>query len=506
MVEPDDLDKLSDDELRALIAGAEVALYENTQWTLQDRQLVAEQFCNAATPGVRFELLYGGAAGGGKTDWMLWHLYHLAITYPGFQGLFLRRTFPELNRSAIRRSWQKFDRKEARWVAAEKSWKFKNGSIIEFGYCESDADVYQYQSAEYGCICFDELTQWPTDFCYTYLLSRLRQPLRLMDQGLVPHMVASTNPGNVGATWVRKRFIDIGEPETSHRGTDMEGFDYETVFVPAKVSDNRFLNEKAYRAQLAGLTTATRRALMDGDWDTVEGQYFSEWERERHVIAPFEIPEGWRRVRAIDYGYTNPMCCLWGAFDLDGNCYIYREFYATELTPPIQARRILEQSVMPDGRGPEPIDYTVADPSIWTRTGAGQPIASQYANEGLHCRKAMNARIDGWQRVRWHLQPDPERANPTMPDYVPPKLFVFSHCLNLIRTLPMLTHSTKQPEDLNTHAEDHAADALRYLLMSRPRPSAVPTTEPTTVEERIAAKHRRRHHHGRHTNPWIGNL
>lgn len=483
------LDALDDAALDATIRALreEIAALEK-DWRLQSRQQRAEDLVES---GEVFELLYGGAAGGGKSEWLLYHFYTLAQRFPGFNGLLLRRTFPELRRSLIMRSWGRFDPAICRYYASEHIWRFKNGSTIEFGYCESDADVYQYQSAEYDAIGWDELTQFPTDYPYTYLMSRCRTTVTKRAKGLRPHIVAGTNPGGVGGAWVKARFIDPMPPETILPAEVIvkgKARVVPRVFVPAKISDNAYLGDD-YAIALANLNPALRAALEDGSWDTVEGQFFTEWDRNVHVVDPFEIPMDWPRIRGLDYGYTNPMCCLWGAIGPDGLVVIYRELYVTEHTPPEQARKIRAMSLMGTPPRPERVAYTVADPSVWTKTGAGPPIATQYVDNHLPVRKANNARIDGWARLRDYLRVDPRTKRP--------RLIVFSTCTNLLRTLPMLVHDQKRPEDLDTRGEDHAADALRYLVMSRPRTAAGPRPgEPRTPEERIwqrvRSKNRRR--------------
>lgn len=490
-----------DDELLALATDEELDLYVRAlqaeersvgEWALQERQQVAEEMAS----GPVFELLYGGAAGGGKSEWLLYHMYRLAITYPGFKGLLLRRTFPELRRSLILRAYERFDTKgtsrlsggvKCKYKATEHVWHFSNGSLIEFGFCESDSDVYQYQSAEYDCVGWDELTQFPTSTPYTYLMSRVRTRIELRVKGLRPHVIAGTNPGNVGGAWVKARFVDLGAPGVVHEVAleidDQADRIVNRCFVPAKLKDNRYIDAGAYRLMLANLDSATRAALEDGSWDVVEGQFFTEWRREVHVIAPFVLPEWWERARAIDYGYAAPFCTLWGAWDGDGNVFIYRELYGPGYTPRVQANKILAASKHRGGRR-ELVRYTVADPSIFAHTGVGPPIAQQYIDEGLSVRKANNARIDGWARVHEYLRVDEKTEQPS--------LFIFSTCLNLIRTLPMLVHDKLHPEDLDTDGEDHAGDTLRYLLMSRPRRSTKPKTEPSTVEERMAANRRKR--------------
>lgn len=498
IIPPELLEYASDDELIVYYEYLEAISREQGDWTLQPRQLVAERMTHE---GGVYELLYGGAAGGGKSDWLLKHFYDLALEHPGFNGLLLRRTFPALRRSLILRSWERFDRDVCRYVATDHTWRFENGSQIEFGYCERDQDVYQYQSAEYDCVGWDELTQFPTEFPYLYLMSRCRTTVQKQIRGLTPHIVAGTNPGNIGGAWVKARFVDPAPPGTPFEVTlKIEGQAprrVTRVFVPAKLTDNRFIDADTYRMGLANLPEDYRRALEEGSWDVVEGQYFKEWSRGIHVVAPFELPAWWRRIGGLDYGHAAPFCHLTLAFDGDGTAWVYREHYKAGLTPVQQAQLILQTEM----KAREHIAYRLADPSVWVNTGAGPPIAQQYRDAGLIVRKANNARVDGWARMRDYLRVGDGTGQP--------RLKVFSTCRDLIRTLPMLVHDGVHPEDLDSDGEDHAADALRYALMSQPLRSQAPARPPRTVEERMAERTRQRRRardSGNVEHPVLGRL
>lgn len=497
-IPPDLLALATDDELDIYIAAlqAEIVAQEK-DWRLNPRQQEAEDLCTDLDPTKAHELLYGGAAGGGKSQWMLWHLYHLALKYPGFKGLLVRRTNTQLKKTHVIMSLQRFDKTLCSYNQVDKMWKFTNGSMIEFGYLDSAVDVYNYDSAEYDCIAFDELTQWADDQNYLYLFSRIRTQMHLVEQGLVGHMIAGTNPGRVGGAWVKARFVDFAEPfERIDVEDELSDAVTTRVFVPAKIDDNPHFNRRQYRAMLMNVDAKRRRQLEDGDWDAIEGAYFTEWDRGLHVIAPFELPDYWTKIRGLDFGYAKPMGVLWACFDPDGNCYIYRELYGTGMVPTYQARRVNELTPTAEN-----VDYTIADPSIWIRSGIGPPIAEQYSRAGLRCRKANNARVDGWMRVREYLKIDETTALP--------KLFVFDHCRNLIRTLPMLVHDEGNPEDLDTDGEDHLADALRYLLMSRPRRTRDISAEAASLDERHYAAVRKRRHDrltGGARHPELGSI
>lgn len=514
LIAPELLKFATDDELVEYVAWlaeeADAESLDSGEWVLQPRQQLAEDALTGLDPTMSHELLFGGMVGGAKSEFLLHHAYHQCLKYPGLRVLAFRRTFAELRRSLVIRSLERFDRDECRYVITENTWKFRNGSMIEFGYCESDNDVYQYESAEYDVVLWDELTQWASDYCYLYLFSRVRSRVSTLARGFVPHIIAATNPGRVGGAWVKARFVDpMPAEERKVFESEIEGVFGTRLFIPSRLRDNKYINERQYIAGLANLKKAQRDALLEGSWDAIEGQYFEEWDRKLHVIPPFEIPVWWTKIRMVDYGHFAPWCCLWAAFDEDGNAIIYREAYETQLTPAQQCEMILALQKL----GEKPT-YTVMDPSTFAKTGVGPPIAQQYMDNGVPTRRALNARIDGWARVREYMRVREGPPAPDDPDKKPTPvvgLRIFSTCTNLIRTLPMLVHDTKKPEDLDSDGEDHAADALRYGLMSRPPRARRPGSgDPTTVEARMA-KHRRERElakmgRGVIEHPQLGNI
>ena len=246
------------------------------------------------------EVLFGGAAGGGKSYGQVADALLFALKYPKSKQLILRRTFAELDKSLIRLALSLYPKEIYSFNQSSHTGKFVNGSIIDFGYCAGELDVYQYQSAEYDVIRFDELTHF-TESQYVYLISRVR------GANTYPKQVKSTtNPGGIGHGWVKARFVDpspAGEPFIGEDGL-------RRIFIPSLLSDNKFLEEgdPEYRKRLLALPERERRALLYGDWNIFEGQYFTEFDPTRHVIAPFEIPVSWRKYRTIDYGLDRLAC------------------------------------------------------------------------------------------------------------------------------------------------------------------------------------------------------
>ena len=459
-------------------------------WSLQgnDRQLRA----NALLSKVDW-LLYGGAAGGGKSELLSYHVHNLSMRFPGHRSLLVRTSLPELRRSLIIRTQVRYaqinEPAMLRSVDNVKAWWYDNGSIIEYGYCARDEDVGQFMSAEYDFIGFDEATQF-TPYQMLMISGRLRTSKKMAAAGVRTHVMFATNPGDRGHTFLYQMLVaptqygkyavvyDVSEgfedppivrmvelpddlEELEKLEIDHDPNDHLVIaFVPSTVVDNPYI-DPTYKKHLSMLPETERRQKLLGDWDTFTGQYFSEFQRNIHVVPPFEIPEHWQKYRGIDFGTANPFCCLWGALDpSDGTMYIYREAYAKNLTAAEQARLVKRLSVSASDV-PESYSMTVGDPSMFSNTaGTGTTVAGQYQTNGVIMTKAKNARIGGWQNVRRYMAPSPV-------DGVI-RLKIFDNCTNLIRTLPLMRHSNINPEDLDTKDEDHAVDALRYLLGCRP--------------------------------------
>ena len=404
------------------------------------------------------EVFYGGARGGGKSFALLADPLRYC-TKQKHRALIIRRTMPEL-RDLINHSQQLYPKAYpgAKWREQEKEWKFPSGARIEFGYAENLTDVLRYQGQSYTWIGIDELPQYANVDIYNFL----RSSLRSVDPDIPVYMRATGNPGNVGSLWVKNMFVDPAVPNTKFDieiKTPLGVKKISRRFIPAKLQDNPYLMQTDdYYAMLASLPEVQRKQFLEGNWEAYEDSSFPEFNKEIHVIKPFDIPRNWMRFRTCDWGYSSPACCLWLAVDFDNNIFVYRELYTQRITADIFARKVL------DAEQGEYIRYGVLDSSTWARRGdIGPSIAETMILEGCKWRpsdRSPRSRIAGKLELHKRLRPDEDTGYPS--------LFILDNCVNLVRTLPMLPTDKNNPEDVDTHAEDHAYDALRYGCMSRP--------------------------------------
>jgi hypothetical protein len=433
----------------------------NIREAIKDREVIFEPNEGPQTEFLAAserEVFYGGARGGGKSYAMLVDPLRYCDKQK-HRALLIRRTMPEL-RDLINHSQQLYPKAYpgAKWREQEKEWKFPSGARIEFGYAENLTDALRYQGQSYTWIGIDELPQYPTEDIYNFL----RSSLRSVDPEIPVYMRATGNPGNVGSQWVKQMFVDPAKPNTKFDIDIKTPTGVKKIsrrFIPAKLEDNPYLMQTDdYYAMLASLPEVQRKQFLDGNWEAFEDSSFPEFSKEVHVIKPFDIPRNWMRFRACDWGYSSPACCLWIAVDFDNNLFVYRELYTKKITADLFARKVLEQE-----HG-EYIRYGVLDSSTWARRGdIGPSIAETMILEGCRWRpsdRSPRSRIAGKLEIHKRLKLDENTGYPS--------LFVLDNCVNLIRTLPMLPTDKNNPEDVDTHAEDHAYDALRYGCMSRP--------------------------------------
>ena len=453
---------------------------------------------------LEYECLYGGAAGGGKSDALLAEALR-QVHISNYRGLILRRTFPQLE-ALISRSMMLYPLiyPKAKYNSSQHAWRFPSGAVIFFGSMQHENDKHKYQGKPYDFIGFDELTHFSLDQ-YMYLMSRNRPT----GPGTRIYIRATANPGGVGHAWVKSRFIDAAPPMTpltsEYPVTLPDGtqkvMKRDRIFVPSTVFDNQALleNDPNYLASLAMLPEAERNALLYGDWNSFEGQVFREWRDDpehyhdglwTHVIEPFMPPMHWHVWRGFDFGYAKPFSVGWYAADERGKIYRIREFYGCKSQPnkgvemhPVEiARQIREiETTDPMLRGRQITG--VADPSIFDES-RGQSIANMMADSPnfVIWQPGDNTRLAGLAQYHYRL---------AFNDMGEPMFQVFNTNRGFLRTVPSLVYDEKHVEDVDTSMEDHIYDECRYVLMENPispptpKPVEIPKLNPLETGQRV---------------------
>jgi hypothetical protein len=431
------------------------------------------------------EVLYGGAAGGGKSYAICWDAFMRCMLFPNTHAYLFRRSFPELELTLVRTMLSIVPKELGKYTASTHEMRFINGSVAHFCHLSDEGEgLLKYQGAEIHWLYFDELTHF-TKAMYDYLRTRLRAEKRL---GIVPCVRCASNPGGPGHSWVKQRFVDstdVGKkimemPVKSEvlGTTNIRRIEY----IPATVLDNPFITQD-YVVELEQKPRALREALLLGKWDAFEGQAFPEFTNDpahyadgigTHVINPFPIPLNWTRYVSFDHGYTRPFSFGVWAVDEEGRVYRYKELYGcvpgeankgTMLTPGGIANQLADflEEEFREGIRMEGI----ADPAIWDRS-RGKSVEEQIRDVfgGVIFRKGDNTRLPGKMQLHERLKFDENGK---------PMLYVFTTCADFIRTVPALTYDPRKVEDIDTAGEDHIYDETRYFLMSRPiapRPAA----------------------------------
>lgn len=465
------------------------------------------------------ELFYGGAAGGGKSDFLLADYLQDVPTYgSAWRGVIFRRTYPELE-ELMARSQEIYPATGGRWREDNKTWRWGNGASLKMRYLERDLDAARYLGHQYAWEGWDELTQWRSLYPYRYLRGRLRSASDVPTK----RMRAAANPGGPGHLEVKSYFIDPAPAGWTPLFDEVTG--WERMFVPAKLDDNRRLvtADPSYRGRLAGLGGNLAKAMLDGDWNIIEGAFFDNWMLGRNAVRPFQIPDDWTCFRSLDWGSARPFSVGWWAVVGDpwvveggngqrlvlprGALVRYREWYGCTGTPNEGLKlpaEVVAQGIKTREEG-ERISYGVADPSIFSSDG-GPSIAERFFNEGVVWRRADNARVaragalGGWDQMRSRISGDVDiDAEGKVIRDGGPMLAVFTTCKDFVRTVPVLQHDSNRAEDVDTDAEDHAADEARYACMSRPfvrekppPPPELKTLSDLTFDELLKISDRRR--------------
>lgn len=425
------------------------------------------------------EALYGGAAGGGKSDAIIIEALR-QVHIPHYKALILRKTYPQLA-ELIDKSLNYYPRAfpGAKYNSSSHTWTFPSGAKIVFGSLRHAKDKLKYQGQAYDFIAFDELTHFTWEE-YVYLFSRNRPN----GPGTRVYMRATANPGGIGHGWVKERFITASKPMQTITEpitwVDLKGEEHKSehkrIFVPSSVFDNPALlqNDPEYVQRLASMPEADKRALLYGDWDSFSGQVFTEWRNDSdhyadrkltHVIDPFPVPQEWAIWCGLDWGYSRPFSVGWYAVDHDRRMYRIRELYGCTGEPNVGvkweptevARKIKEiEADDPNLRGRR--IQRVGDPAIWGSDGT-ESIGALMERERVYFEKGDHARIDGKMQMHHRLAFDED-------GYA--MFYVFNTCKHFIRTVPNLVYDQTNVEDIDTDGEDHIYDECRYVAMKNP--------------------------------------
>ena len=417
---------------------------------------------------------FGGARGGGKSWAVRVKAVLLSLKYPGIKIMIVRHTYPELRANHIN-PLREMIGSLAVYKETAKEFHFANSSQILFRHCQTDKDVDKYQGTEVDVLFLDEATQLSEE-----QYNRFKACVRGVNK-FPKRIYLTCNPGGEGHGWVKRLFID----RCYNSGERAE----EYSFIQSLVTDNKALlsSDPDYIRQLEALPPKLRKAWLEGDWNIFEGQFFEEFAdrpeyyRERrwsHVIEPFEVPPDWNVVRSFDFGYSKPFSCDWWAIDYDGRAYLILQLYGCTANPDEGVRwypdRIFKEirRIESEHRWLKNRHITgVADPSIWDDS-RGNAVIDSADRHFVYFSKGDNRRLSGWMQCHYRLAFDENGF---------PMVYFFNTCRHAIRTLPLLRFSENDPEDLDTHMEDHFADSFRYFCMSRPVPPtrSVPVAELT---------------------------
>lgn len=411
-------------------------------------------------------LAFGGARGGGKSWALRTKAVLLATKHPGITIMIIRKTYPELTTNHIRPLKKLLNigvkGNPIQYNESKKELRFPNGSMISFGYCNTESDTDRYQGTEVDVLFLDEATQLTEQ-----QIKDLNTCVRGIN-GFPKRTYYTCNPGGKGHGYIKRLFIDRQFVEDEYPE------DYS--FIQSLVYDNDVLMkaDPEYLRSLEALPEAKRKAWLEGDWNSFVGQVFTEWRNDpehykdkqwTHVIEPFDIPPSWKIFRGYDHGYAKPFSVAWYALDHDGVLYRIHEFYGCtreantglQLTVQEIAKRIREiESTDPNLVGRKIMG--IADPAIWG-TSTGESIEDMFNKCGVYNNKGSNNRLHGLMQWHYRLAFD---------EHGYPMFYTFNTCPHFIRTIPILIYDEKNVEDIDTDLEDHIYDETRYVFMEHP--------------------------------------
>ena len=402
------------------------------------------------------EILFGGSRGGGKTNGVLGKYGLKASQYGTVNAIFFRKELPQAD-DLIEEAKDIYCKIGATWHKQDKLFRFPSGGRVRFRPLENDADAEKYQGQNVSDACVEEAGNYSTSSPIDKLFGCLRSK-----DGLPVQLILTANPGGVGQTWIKERYIDPAPLGMTRLVRVLaNGAKHNYIYIPSRVSDNQKLLERdptyINRLHLVGNPELVK-AWLDGDWNVIQGAYFPEFNALNHIVQPFKIPSHWQRIQGFDWGYHSKYCVVWGAISTGkddagnelpyakGEIIIYRELFGTQEINADIAKKIrhYEQN--------ERIEQRAADPSIFANQG-GRSINSDFQEAGVYFTPADNERVSGWTQIRLRLKLN--------------LIKIFSNCIYAIQSIPSQTISKSKPEDLDTEGDDHFMDSLRYLCKLR---------------------------------------
>jgi len=404
---------------------------------------------------------YGGARGGGKSFAARWKMILLAFRYRGIQILLLRRTLPELRENhliPLQKVLHTEDKNKrnrlAEYKEVTKEFIFPNGSRIKLGYCDSENDVLQYQGQAYDVVCMEEATHF-TEFQFQ-TLTESNRPSGLMEEPFRPRMYFTCNPGGVGHQWVKRLFID-----KVYRNAEKEE-DY--TFIPSLVYENAWLmeNDPDYVRTLENLPEDRRNAMLYGNWDVYDGQFFEEFNRDIHTMAPVKLPRIYRLYRVFDYG-LDMFAAYHIIIDVKGDMRCIHEIYEPNLIVS-EACAKLKETTKNLGFSEDDVVLTLAPSDLWnTNSQTGKSTADIFYDNGVILTEVSRNRVPGWHALKELFKVVTVRDEQTGDLVKTAKLKIYNTCRNLIRCIPLLQYDEKKFDDCATdpHEITHGPDALR---------------------------------------------
>lgn len=436
----------------------DVVADQNVIWTPNDGPQTSFVRCPA------LEAFYGGAVGGGKSDGLLGDYLRGTEAGSAWVGVYFRRNFPDMD-DIIRRSHEIMGPLygDKAYIASRYEWRLPNGAVLQFRSLEKDADVLKFQGQQYSWIGFDELTQWPTAYCYTYMFSRLRSA-----KGVAVRIRSASNPGGPGHGWVKQRFIDPMPPNTGLLVKTKSGGTYWRVFIPAKLEDNKQLmeNDPGYADRVYEISDPVlAQALREGNWQLNSFTAFPEFNPKVHIIDNAPLPQDRPVNRSMDWGFKTPYGCLW-AFPYDGDLIFGAELYGWSGVPnvgteesPTEVKRKIN---MLESAYEVYVPVGILDPQCWAEHGNTTEIVKMLSSSGPNDMNPLSWKP--WPKGKYSRIQQNQLLHTLMQETNGRSRFkVMRRCVHFIRTIPELQRDRNNPDDVDTNCEEHLYDAARAI-------------------------------------------